>query len=97
MFLTKVTSNLIFSKKSVLDLVLLNYLVKLDYAKSKQSSNHFVSLKSPFHYKLGKNHLNINSIKVDYYVLSWKAFKGNTPLLGLITLLQTFKKVNYKL
>jgi len=97
MFLTKVKSNLIFSKKSVLDLVLLNYLVKLDYVKTKQSSNHFVSLKSPFHYKLGKNHLNIDSIGVSYYVLSWKAFEVNTPLLGLTTFSQTFKKLNYNL
>lgn len=97
MFLTKIESNLIFSKKNILDLVLVNYLLKLNYTNFSASSNHFISLKSPFHYKLGKNHLSIESIRVGYYVLSQESFESGISVLGSVASSSTLKKKKYNL
>lgn len=97
MSFVKIKSNLIFSKKNILDLVLINYLLKLGYSGKNVSSNHFVSLKSPFHYKLGKNHLNIESIKINYYLFYNGTSAISMPILGLIESSQIFKKKKYNL
>lgn len=75
--------NIIYSKKNAIDLLILSSFMKWFLLGKRRETNNFVSLKSPFHYKLGKNHLTINSITLNLVIPNKVSIKSYSILGNL--------------
>lgn len=83
---------MLYSKNFFLETLIYSFFTDTRIKYSRVSSNKFVSLKSPFHYKLPKIHLDVKSIDIDVYHLS------TLPnLYGKLYKVNSIKHKNYNL
>ena len=68
MLLYKLKFTTLFHKTKILDIFIINFISKFKVNLSFSKSNRFVNLKSPFHYKLTKNHFSVKQINIIFFL-----------------------------
>jgi len=97
----KVQINNFFFKKNLIFFIFMQTIfknkIKLNYKNSVEKK--FINLKSPFHYKLVKNHIYFHNIYLNAYFISNLKFIKITNLfntIGAITMVKINKNYKFK-